>query len=80
MQRDVLAAGRRVRPAGHGEGGLMAQSIIVLHVVLPPTERADEILAATANRLDIERITPDHHGRAQLWMQMRGRPRLIPRG
>ena len=36
------------------------------------TERADEILAATADRLDIERITPDHHGRAQLWMQMRG--------
>ena len=50
----------------------MPQSIIVLHVILPSAERTEEILAATAERLGIERITPDHHGRAQLWMQMRG--------
>ena len=48
----------------------MAQSSIVLQVILPASGRTDEILAATADRLGIERITPDHHGRAQLWMQL----------
>ena len=50
----------------------MAQSSIVLQVILPSSGRTDEILAATADRLGIERITPDHHGRAQLWMQLSG--------
>jgi hypothetical protein len=46
--------------------------MVVLQVILPSTERTDEILAATADRLGIERITPDRHGRAQLWMQLSG--------
>ena len=50
----------------------MAQSSIVLPVILPSTRRTDDILAATAERLGIERITPDHHGRAQLRMQSSG--------
>jgi hypothetical protein len=48
----------------------MAQSSIVLQVILPSAERTDEILAAPADRLGIGRITPDHRGRAQLWMQL----------
>ena len=55
-----------------GKGWPMAQSSIVLQVILPSTQRTDEILAATADRLGIERIKPDHHGRAQLWMQLSG--------
>ena len=42
----------------------MAQSSIVLQVILPASGRTDEILAVTADRLGIEPITPDHHGRA----------------
>jgi hypothetical protein len=48
----------------------MPQSSIVLQVILPSTERTDEILAATADRLGIGRIAPDHHGRAQLRIQL----------
>jgi hypothetical protein len=48
----------------------MGRSSIVLQVILPSTERTDEILAATADRLGIGRITPDHHGRAQLRIQL----------
>jgi hypothetical protein len=50
----------------------MSQSTIVLQVILPSTERTDEILAAIADRLGIEPITPDQHGRAQLSMQLSG--------
>jgi hypothetical protein len=50
----------------------MAKASIVLQVILPSTERSDEILIATANRLGIERITPDSRGRAELWMQLSG--------
>ena len=54
-----------------GKAGRWPNRASCCKVILPSTQRT-EILAETADRLGIERITPDHHDRAELWMQLSG--------
>jgi hypothetical protein len=46
----------------------MSHSITVLEIRSSP--RAVEILAELARRLNVDRISPDNAGRAQLWLPL----------
>ena len=53
-------------PADHRRELLMSHSITVLEIAGSP--RAVEILAELASRLNVDSISPDNAGQAQLWL------------